>query len=110
MYKRQVKVFNFEVEDFHTYFVGESHVLVHNACGMTNKEAAELAKELGFEKTNYLSSGKKVFYHPKKKVYITVDRDSHNGGVWKVAKTVSELGSKTTRMGTYDKYLNRIGD
>ncbi len=27
-----VKVYNFEVEDFHTYFVGESAVLVHNQC------------------------------------------------------------------------------
>ena len=27
-----VKVYNFEVEDFHTYFVGESSVLVHNDC------------------------------------------------------------------------------
>jgi len=27
-----VKVYNFEVEDFHTYFVGESSVLVHNTC------------------------------------------------------------------------------
>ena len=27
-----VKVYNFEVEEFHTYFVGESGVLVHNDC------------------------------------------------------------------------------
>lgn len=27
-----VKVYNFEVEDFHIYFVGESAVLVHNDC------------------------------------------------------------------------------
>ncbi len=27
-----VKVYNLEVEDFHTYFVGESSVLVHNGC------------------------------------------------------------------------------
>ena len=27
-----IKVYNFEVEDFHTYFVGESSVLVHNDC------------------------------------------------------------------------------
>jgi len=27
-----VKVYNFEVEDFHTYFVGESSALVHNTC------------------------------------------------------------------------------
>lgn len=28
--------YNFEVEDFHTYFVGESEVLVHNACKPEN--------------------------------------------------------------------------
>ena len=28
-----VKVFNFEVEDFHTYYVGTNSVLVHNQCG-----------------------------------------------------------------------------
>lgn len=26
------EVFNFHVEDFHTYYVGDNHVLVHNAC------------------------------------------------------------------------------
>lgn len=30
-----VKVYNFEVQDFHTYFVGELSVLVHNTCGVT---------------------------------------------------------------------------
>lgn len=25
--------YNFEVEGYHTYYVGESHLLVHNACG-----------------------------------------------------------------------------
>ena len=31
-----VEVFNFEVEDFHTYFVGELNILVHNiGCGNT---------------------------------------------------------------------------
>ena len=28
-----ITVYNFEVEDFHTYYVGDSAVLVHNACG-----------------------------------------------------------------------------
>ena len=27
-----VRVYNFEVEDFHTYFVGEAKILVHNMC------------------------------------------------------------------------------
>ena len=28
-----VTVYNFEVEGFHTYFVGSTSVLVHNRCG-----------------------------------------------------------------------------
>ncbi len=28
-----IKVYNFEVEDFHTYYVSEQKVLVHNTCG-----------------------------------------------------------------------------
>ena len=34
-----VKVYNFEVEDFHTYFVGESSVLVHNMCAIDTESA-----------------------------------------------------------------------
>ncbi len=30
-----IKVYNFEVEDWHTYFVSETGVLVHNVCGST---------------------------------------------------------------------------
>ena len=33
-----VKVYNFEVRDFHTYYVGENSVLVHNMC-QVNPEA-----------------------------------------------------------------------
>ena len=28
-----IKVYNFEVQDFHTYFVGENGIFVHNGCG-----------------------------------------------------------------------------
>ena len=34
-----VKVYNFEVEDFHTYYVSEQKVLVHNTCAMTAKNS-----------------------------------------------------------------------
>lgn len=33
-----IQVYNFEVEDFHTYFVGAGCVLVHNACSNHGKE------------------------------------------------------------------------
>ena len=42
-----VVVYNFEVQDYHTYFVGTNGVLVHNACGFTpdQKAVVELAKQ-----------------------------------------------------------------
>ena len=43
-----VKVYNFEVEDFHTYFVGDEPVLVHNTCG----QSAILPKDRSTYSTN----------------------------------------------------------
>ena len=42
-----IKVYNFEVEGFHTYYVSECSILVHNTCGHTADQRAviELAKE-----------------------------------------------------------------
>ena len=40
-----VAVYNFAVEDYHTYFVGENEILVHNICGLqlSNNETKKLA-------------------------------------------------------------------
>lgn len=70
--------------------------------------ANEAAEKLGYVKTNYRSHGQPVY--KRKNRYITPDVDSHNGGVWKMADSIANLGSKTKRMGTYDENLNRIGD
>ena len=47
-----ITVYNFEVEDFHTYYVSDSAVLVHNVCGPksqitydTRKQAFNAAKQ-----------------------------------------------------------------
>lgn len=74
----------------------------------TTKEATAAAKELGFSKTNFFSEKQPVY--KKGNLYITPDRTSHNGGVWKMADSVSGLKNRSTRMGTYDANLNRIGD
>ncbi|MDR0488506.1 MAG: toxin C-terminal domain-containing protein [Propionibacteriaceae bacterium] len=75
----------------------------------TNKEATEAAKSLGFWKLRGPDShGQAIFTNGK--VVISLDKDRHNGGVWKMAKTREDLKSKSTRMGTYDGELNRIGD
>ena len=46
-----VPVYNFEVEDFHTYFVGSSSVLVHNTC-MRHTPDQQALLQLGKEVTN----------------------------------------------------------
>ena len=34
--EKPITVYNFEVEDFHTYYVGKNSILVHNVCGTQN--------------------------------------------------------------------------
>ncbi len=100
---------------------GESTVIAKGARNiasrMTTKQATAAAKELGYLPINYFSkSGERVFYNSKTKLYISQDvgsgngMGSHNGGVWKVAKSPEDLNSKLTRDGTYDANMNRIGD
>ena len=127
VFDKAVKVYNFEVEDWHTYYVSDEAVLVHNAKnynqkgnkggkgnnsgkGNTSKgtNTNKAAEDLGYTKTNYRSHGQPVYKNGNK--YITQDVDGHNGGAWKMADSIKNLGSKSTRMGTYDANLNRIGD
>ena len=49
-----VEVFNFEVEDCHTYFVGEGCILVHNAdCGSRSQLRRNMLKEGPAPGSNY---------------------------------------------------------
>jgi hypothetical protein len=43
--RRRTTVYNFEVEDFHTYFVGARGVWVHNTCFKTFEQARNAALE-----------------------------------------------------------------
>ena len=74
---------------------------------LTKEELEKIAKDMGFEKTNYRSNGQPVY--KKGNRYISPDFDSHNGGIWKMADSVKNLGRKATRMGTYDIALKWIG-
>jgi hypothetical protein len=111
---RITTTYNLEVADFHTYYATEFGLLVHNQCNpntvyRTTKEAKEAAESLGYKKINEtVHNGQAVF--KKDNFYITRDVDGHNGGAWKMAKSVEDLGSKQTRLGTFDANLNRIGD
>jgi RHS repeat-associated protein len=73
----------------------------------------EKARRLRYIKTNERSHGQPVYLNSKAPIklkYITPDVDKHNGGFWKAADSVKNLGSKRTRSGTFDENLNRVGD
>ena len=70
--------------------------------------ADDVASFLGFAKTKLRSHGQAVYKDGRR--YISRDVDGHSGGYWKMAHTAEGLRSKTTRVGTYDRFLNRIGD
>ena len=74
-----------------------------------NKESGlpDVRVPKGYRKTNYVSHGKRVYTNGKN--YISRDADSHNGGVWKKAKSVKELQNRNSRLGTYDENLKKIG-
>jgi hypothetical protein len=113
---KPLKAYNLTVADFHTYFVKQAAndyaepVWVHNSCAVykTTKEAQLAANELGYVRISETSHGQAIF--KKGNLYITRDIDGHSGGAWKMATSVKDLGSKSTRLGTFDINLNRIGD
>ena len=45
-----VKVYNFEVQDFHTYYVGKNAVLVHNKCSNSKKLGQNMMEDMGLDK------------------------------------------------------------
>ncbi|WP_262239238.1 hemagglutinin repeat-containing protein [Stenotrophomonas maltophilia] len=74
----------------------------------TNKEATAAATALGFRRVKETAhDGELVFTNGK--IFISRDVDGHNGGAWKAAKSVKALGSRDTRLGTFDSSLKRIG-
>lgn len=98
------RVYNFEVASFHTYFVGRTAAWVHNTCTQPPPEGWTKVK-------GAFSHGQPVYKHPKKNLFISPDVDGHNvSNGWKMADSIRNLGSKKTRLGTYDADLKRIGD
>ncbi len=58
----------------------------HKPGGLTNREARRLAEVLGYKEDKnhpFDDHGKLVFKDPKRNIWISPDRDGHNGGIWK---------------------------
>jgi len=82
--------------------------VISGAVYKTTKEATAAAEKLGFTRINETVNGQAVYQEGRR--FISRDVDGHNGGVWKMADSVKSLGSKNTRMGTYDADLKKIGE
>ena len=90
-----VKVYNFHVEDYHTYFVCEKSVLVHNSC-FNPKENSRKAAKLGNGSKAYLQDGGRYSGQ-----YVAKDFTGHGHNTQSAYK-LFEL--------TNGKYLRLIGD
>ena len=60
-----IKVYNFEVEDWHTYFVSEEMILVHNMCS-TNTTTSKTTGEGGRDTVSWSNHGYKHFPNKNK--------------------------------------------
>lgn len=93
--KETVTVYNFEVEDYHTYFVGENSILVHNkGCGLQKISGSYLKKlKLDAHAIKYEYLGRKA----KVSLYdLAVDRKT--GIIYivdKAGKIITETVYKT---------------
>ena len=68
-----ITVYNFEVADFHTYFVGDSAVLVHNDCGSPKKQVTYETRKQAF------NAAKREIGVPTSSQPISVTNNVHNG-------------------------------
>lgn len=94
------KVYNFKVEDYHTYFVSELGVLVHNAEQYITENRVPKDKETvlkdkdQYKRTNYTEKGAKVYKGEDGNYYY---RDTMHGG-------------KSAHLEVFDKQGNHLGE
>ena len=95
-------VYNFEVEDFHTYYVGTESVLVHNNGGNCMKTASALAQ--GGSKTSYgKSSGK----YDTTADFLT-NIENRNGKFYTDKATIDKIGQVEARGEDFSLLNKRI--
>ena len=104
--KEPVTVYNFQVEGYHTYFVGNSSILVHNTC--VKSKAKKIVPEL-FEKQYGLDAG--TFHREIKPTILSKVKPNYKVGsnpdiLMDKAKNIAYQG--TNGYGFQDTGLNMI--
>jgi len=106
-----VTVYNFEVEDFHTYYVGNSAVLVHNECGnyvsrgsTAKRQPQDLIEQLALEEVKSNPLGRAI------DVPMTDPRWPASEGWIKMAQSVSTSKGKIEVHYLYNETLKIFDD
>jgi len=123
--KEAVKVYNMEIEDWHTYYVSDEEVLVHNGCKgrlgnektrKQNKEIADTLKDKGYEITGGGTYEREEYLpgpNNKRKGSNYIDITAEKDGVKVRINTVDTYasGEPTTREKRAAKQINlKLGD
>ncbi|WP_369371047.1 toxin C-terminal domain-containing protein [Promicromonospora sp. Populi] len=115
-------VHNLTIVGEHTYYViaGKASVLVHNQnCNpMTREQSDDIAKFLGYTKTNERSAGNAPIWRHQKPgagqpKLITWDRTGHGGGIFKGSNSKRnpfQSTSSSARDGSFDLEIADNGD
>ena len=96
-----VFVYNFEVEDFHTYYVGTDSVLVHNKCG--GSASTDLGRQ-GEASSGIVKNTKKIMMNGRSRI-----PDGFDQNMWvQEVKNVKNL-SYTSQLRDYFGFANSNG-
>ena len=102
-YKNDIIVYNFEVDDFHTYYVGEKSVLVHNAaCGLNNLRTLKETTIKGYKVSMDLERGGSGLIN----IHIKVNNTKY---YYKAGKFISSAGKEIPKsLRDNEKILNAL--
>ena len=114
-----IKVYNFEVEDFHTYFVGESSVLVHNKCpesretwgpehGTNNSKHNNAIED---ELDNAYFNGATDIYKNKQQIDVNGEKIYYNGNKYRkpdASYTLEGVRYNTNYVSNINNFLNEF--
>lgn len=101
-----IKVYNFEVEDWHTYFVSKQNVLVHNDCSATIKWTNHGFKHFPQKNLSWSAIVKSTKNGPAK--YIKgINIESFERTAWQQGTKVTN--GKTWRVMKFDKIIGASG-
>ena len=103
-----LKVYNFEVKDYHTYFVGEQGVLVHNSCkgGSPSGKVWDYSKQFNGELSNF-NDGYNIYSVVDKDMYLVQFHSGAEVGSGRSLKYWTTI-EEANGISTIDEYMDNM--